>query len=117
MESGLPLVSVVTLTYRHFDNLYKTIKSVLEQDYPSIQYIICDDGSDNFPRNEIEKFISEKSTSIEIVIEHNQKNQGTVKNINHANKLATGKLRDPGDFSSNPSSICSYSSSRFRPGM
>ena len=91
MDSGLPLVSVVTLTYRHFDTLYKTIASVLEQEYPNIQYIICDDGSDNFPRSEIESFIRDRNISFDIVIEHNEKNQGTVKNINHAYKLAKGK--------------------------
>ena len=38
-----PLISVITLTYKNYDRLFQTIKSVIIQDYPNIEYIISDD--------------------------------------------------------------------------
>lgn len=84
-----PLITVLTLSYNSA-YIYESIRSVLEQSYPCIEYIIVDDGSDIFCQDEICAFIeANKGTNLKSyhVIVHPQ-NQGTVKasntGLNHA---------------------------------
>ena len=92
MNLNITKASVVTLTYKKFEKLYDTISSVLAQDYSNIEYIICDDGSEKFPYDQIKEFISKNSNdNIIVKILQNSENVGTVKNINRAYKQATGK--------------------------
>lgn len=92
-----PLVSVVTLTYKKFDYIYSTIKSVLDQNYPNIEYIIADDGSPNFPKEDIVNFVKEnaKENIMNFVVIDAKENVGTVKNINRAYKMAKGEYLMP----------------------
>ena len=92
-ETKTPLISVITLTYRNFDNIYDTINSVMSQNYGNFEYIISDDGSDNFPMQEISSFVdSKKNPGIkELKIIDNKKNVGTVKHINNVLKVCKGE--------------------------
>lgn len=95
--SRYPLVSIVTLTYRHFDDIDETIMSVLNQSYPNIEYIIADDGSENFPYDEIKAFVDnhKKSNIKNFMILHDEINVGTVKNVNRAYSMAAGEYLMP----------------------
>lgn len=90
----MELVSVITLTYRKFDLLYNAIDSVLDQDYPQIEYIISDDSSPEFHEEEIREYVeSKKGKNIKSfqILTH-EKNQGTVRNVNDALKHTTGEI-------------------------
>jgi len=41
----LPVISIITIVFNGEKYLDQTIRSVLDQNYPSVQYIIIDGGS------------------------------------------------------------------------
>lgn len=77
-------ISVIIITYKEFSYLYETLDSIFIQDYPSIEIVLTDDCSPDFPENEIREYIeSHKGPNIvSYQIIHNEINGGTVKNIN-----------------------------------
>lgn len=88
-----PLITSFVLTYKNYDNVYSTVDSILNQDYPAIEIGVFDDGSASFPKEEIISYIeSRKRPNIKRVVVHsNDINQGTVKNINIALRMTSGK--------------------------
>ncbi len=42
---GMPLISIITVSYNAVHTVEQTIKSVIDQTYPNIEYIIIDGGS------------------------------------------------------------------------
>lgn len=102
MKEGL--VSFVMLTYQSFDGVIDTLASLFEQDYPSIELIISDDGSSNYDEGiaAVKRYVDEnRPDSVErVVYNHLEQNQGTVRNANAALRLANGefvKLLGAGD--------------------
>ena len=52
----LPLISIVTVVYNGIKDIEKTIQSVIGQNYPKIEYIIIDGGSNDGTVEVIKKY-------------------------------------------------------------
>jgi glycosyltransferase involved in cell wall biosynthesis len=81
-----PKISIVTPNYNYGHLIEGTIRSVLVQDYPNLEYIIIDDGSGDDSVQIIEKYESKLG-----YFEH-QKNQGQYPTINKGFSKATGEI-------------------------
>ena len=86
------LFSVVILCYRHFEYLFEAIDSVLQQNYPAIELIISDDGSNEFPSEQVEQYIlKQKGKNVQSVqIRREETNVGTVRHLNHVVRRVHG---------------------------
>lgn len=83
--SGEPKISVVTISFNQAEFLEATILSVLGQDYPNVEYIICDPGSTDGSREIIEKY---RDRFDKIILEPDQ---GPGDGLNKGLSAATGK--------------------------
>ena len=109
------LFSFAVITYKRFGGVIKTVESVFQQDYPRIELILSDDGSENYydAIDEIRSYIeANKPENVEnIVYSHLPQNQGTVKNINNAVNKANGeffKALGGGDVLACPDALSRY---------
>ena len=92
MDNKQPLMTVIILSYNNNQYILQAINSVIIQDYANIQLIISDDCSRHFDRQQILDFIDKhkRYNITDVIIHENDKNLGTVKNINAAIKHANG---------------------------
>ncbi|MCL4418574.1 glycosyltransferase [Patescibacteria group bacterium] len=80
-----PLVTVITPTYNRASFLEETIKSVLNQNYPNLEYIVLDDGSADNTIKILKKFDKK-------IIWRTHKNIGEVKTVNKGFLMAKGEI-------------------------
>lgn len=85
-----PLVSIVTPSYNQADFLEKTINSVIEQDYPYIEYLIVDGGSTDGSREIIEHYASRHSERMPWWV--SEPDQGQTDAINIGFGQASGQI-------------------------
>ncbi|HEY0757971.1 MAG TPA: glycosyltransferase family 2 protein [Acidisarcina sp.] len=79
-------VSIVTISFNQAEYLQEAIESVLQQDYPDIEYIVVDPGSRDGSREIIERYRSRISR---IVYEPDL---GPADGLNHGFRYATGTV-------------------------
>lgn len=79
-------VSIVTTSYNQGEFLERTIQSVLEQDYPEIEFIIIDPGSTDGSRETIERY---RPHFAHVLLE---RDNGPADGLNRAFARATGDI-------------------------
>lgn len=97
INNSKELVTIYVLTYKKFHHLYSNIDSILRQSYGNIELIISDDGSDNFPEEDVREYIemNRRDNISCVIILANKENVGTVRHANNALKHANGKVLIP----------------------
>lgn len=85
MISELPLVTIITPTYNRADYIKEVIDSVLSQDYPRLEYIVLDDGSQD---NTVE-ILKEYESNIRW---ESHLNMGETLTVNKGFKMASGEI-------------------------
>jgi glycosyltransferase involved in cell wall biosynthesis len=84
MDTNPPLITVITPTYNRADYLVETIESVLSQNYPSVEYIILDDGSVDNTKDILLQYDGR-------VIWESHPNMGETKTVNKGFRMASGE--------------------------
>ncbi len=84
-----PLVSIVTPVYNQCEYLEATMRSVLEQDYPELEYIVIDDGSQDESLLVAERIASEFPGRVTVL---SQSNCGQAATLNKGWAIAQGEI-------------------------
>ena len=92
-EDIFPLFSVLIACYKNMDLLFEMLDTVFSQDYPKIQLIISDDGSEDFDVDKVQKYVDShrRHNIVDVLVRKNEVNMKTVKHIYTALKHVTGE--------------------------
>ena len=86
MPDNWPKISVITPSFNQGEYIETTIRSVLSQEYPNVEYIVIDGGSTDGTRDIIRKYESRVSYWI------SERDRGQTHAINKGLEVATGEI-------------------------
>ncbi len=88
-----PLFTIGMVAYKNYRYIYDAIESVLMQDYPNIELIVSNDGSDDFNEDELIAYFNKNRTEniSKIIINNNERNMGTCRHLNKVKSMSQGK--------------------------
>ncbi len=94
ISADVPLITIAIVTYEQENDLFGCIDSVLMQDYPNIELIVCDDCSRVFDIKKLTDYIEthKKRNLKQYNLYRQAKNVGTVINCNTAISMANGEI-------------------------
>lgn len=94
MTETKSLFSFAILSYNNFHYIYEAVDSVLKQTYSPIELLISNDGSPDFKEKELREYIERRKGSniVRIDIHNNERNLGTVRNVESVRKRACGEF-------------------------
>ncbi len=86
------LLSIILLSYKNLPLLREMLPTVYTQDYPALQLIISDDGSEGFDAKALKAEIdaARPANLLEVLVRTGGQNQGTVRNVEAALALCRG---------------------------
>ena len=90
--TSFPLFSIIVLCYKNTELLFGMLDSIFAQNYPRIQLIVSDDGTEEFNIDTVQQYIAlHKRHNIEqVTVRKNEKNLRTVRHIHEALSFAKG---------------------------
>ncbi|TWR27940.1 glycosyltransferase [Mucilaginibacter achroorhodeus] len=81
-----PKISIITVCYNAVNTIERCIRSVINQNYPNVEYIIIDGGSTDGTVDIISKFYEHIAISV------SEKDQGIYDALNKGLKLSSGEI-------------------------
>lgn len=92
IERDYPLFTVAVITYMQRHLIEECLESIIKQNYPNIEIVVCDDDSADFNEENVRAFIeSNRKKNIKNVVVYKQsQNVGTVNNATKAIELSSG---------------------------
>lgn len=93
-EENLPLVSIIVLTYNQQYLLEDCLTSILKQDYPKLELVVCDDASPDFDAEETTRIIErlKKENLKNYIVFQQSGNAGTTANAMKGIELSSGTI-------------------------
>lgn len=85
MSTDLPLVTILTPTYNQAAFLEETIRSVLDQDYPRLDYLVLDDGSTDGTAAVLDRYAGK-------LRRERHANRGETRTVNRGFGMARGEI-------------------------
>lgn len=88
------LFSLLLISYNNFSFIFEALDSIFKQTYPNIELIISDDGSLDFDKSKLDRYIKKNKTCnfSRISININKENIGTVRHLELLHTMCNGEL-------------------------